>query len=469
LDLLAPGVRVPLPVRSGTGFVSGLEGSSSSAPHATALGVLVKQVWPEATAAQVLAVLKDSGTPVKDTSTQFTYSGGTYARINVDAAIRLAYQRGGRTPPIVPPPSTQAPYKGAPFAAGGKIEAEDFDNGGEGVSWHDTTAGNADGAYRATDVDLVDSASAGGTVVDYAVKGEWLEYTLSVSSAAAGKYLVALRYTSPVDGAKVHFDVDGATATGSVALAKTGSWSTYALATTTLNLTAGTHVLRLAMDANNSWGYAGNFDWVSLTRQASTPPPPNDPPPATSAGPVLSTSADVGGARPAGSTSVVTAGRDYDVIGGGNDIWMGGDQFRFAYATLAGDFDLRVQLTSLTATDAWAKAGLMARASLAGNAANAFSLATPGANGAAFSYRTAAGGTSVKTSAGGAVSYPNVWLRLRRVGNTFTGYRSGDGVNWTQTGSATIAMPATMYVGLAVTSHNTSALATAKFRQFGGV
>jgi hypothetical protein len=465
LDLLAPGNRVPIPVRSGTGFVASGEGSSMSAPHVTALAVLVKQVWPEATASQVLAVLKDSGTPVKDTSTGLTYSGGTYARIDVDAAIRLAYRRGGHAPP----PAAQMPYNGAPFAAGGKIEAEDFDLGGEGLSYHDTTAGNADGDYRDTDVDLVESAAAGGTIVDYAVKGEWLEYAVNVSAAEAGKYVVALRYASPVDGARVHFDVDGVAATGSISLARTGAWTTYAVATTTtLSLTAGTHVLRLAMDANNSWGYAGNFDWISLTKQQATPPPPDDPPPPTSAGPVLSASADVGGARPAGATSVITAGRDYDVMGGGNDIWMGGDQFRFAYATLAGDFDLRVQLAGLTQTNAWAKAGLMARASLAGNAANALSLATPGANGAAFSYRATTGGTSVKTAAGGAVVYPNVWLRLRRVGNTFVGYRSSDGVSWVQTGSATIAgMPATMYVGLAVTSHNTSALATAKFRQFG--
>jgi hypothetical protein len=228
-------------------------------------------------------------------------------------------------------------------------------------------------------------------------------------------------------------------------------------------------VLRLALDANNSWGYAGNFDWFSLTKQAATTPPPPVVPPTGTAGPALTNSLDVGGAKTAGSTTTIAAGRDYDVTGGGNDIWTGGDQFRFAYAAVAGDFDLRVRVDGLTNTNAWTKAGLMARASLANNAANAFALTTPGANRTGFSTRSTAGGMSVK-AAGGVGSFPNVWLRLKRVGNVFTAYRSADGVRWTAMGSAvTIAMPGTVYVGLAVTSHDTTKLATARFRGFSQV
>src|SRR5262249_50857443 len=46
---------------------------------------------------------------------------------------------------------------------------------------------------------------------------------------------------------------------------------------------------------------------------------------------------------------------------------------------------------------------------------------------------------------------------------TFTGYASGDGVNWTQLGSVSISMGGTVDVGLAVTAHNNSALSTATF------
>jgi hypothetical protein len=55
------------------------------------------------------------------------------------------------------------------------------------------------------------------------------------------------------------------------------------------------------------------------------------------------------------------------------------------------------------------------------------------------------------------------WVKLVRSGNTFTAYESGDGTNWTLVGSDTISMASTVYVGLAVTSHSTSASATCTF------
>jgi hypothetical protein len=55
-------------------------------------------------------------------------------------------------------------------------------------------------------------------------------------------------------------------------------------------------------------------------------------------------------------------------------------------------------------------------------------------------------------------------VRVKRVGNSFTTFISTSGTSWTQVaGGVTITMPATYKVGLAVTSHTTSALATAVF------
>ena len=68
-------------------------------------------------------------------------------------------------------------------------------------------------------------------------------------------------------------------------------------------------------------------------------------------------------------------------------------------------------------------------------------------------------------TAGAAVKAP-YWVKLTRAGNTFTAHQSVDGKAWTQIGSAvTINMGASVYVGLALTSHNNSALATAIFDQ----
>src|SRR5207237_1099034 len=81
-----------------------------------------------------------------------------------------------------------------------------------------------------------------------------------------------------------------------------------------------------------------------------------------------------------------------------------------------------------------------------------FALAFP--NGERFTYRTTTGGQTTATGSG-ATNYPNTWLRLTRVGNVFTGYRSDDGTNWAPLAAGVnIAMPNILYLGLAVTSHN---------------
>ena len=79
-----------------------------------------------------------------------------------------------------------------------------------------------------------------------------------------------------------------------------------------------------------------------------------------------------------------------------------------------------------------------------------------------FAERTTTNGLAA-TSGSFPANYPNTWLRLNRVGNLFTGFGSYDGINWTQLGSVTIAMPAQIYLGLAVASHNTNQLTTAQF------
>jgi chitinase len=54
-------------------------------------------------------------------------------------------------------------------------------------------------------------------------------------------------------------------------------------------------------------------------------------------------------------------------------------------------------------------------------------------------------------------------LKLQRTGSQIQASRSSDGTNWTVIGTQTISMQAAIYVGLAVTSHNPDALASAAF------
>ncbi|HEY9172649.1 MAG TPA: lamin tail domain-containing protein [Verrucomicrobiae bacterium] len=111
---------------------------------------------------------------------------------------------------------------------------------------------------------------------------------------------------------------------------------------------------------------------------------------------------------------------------------------------------------------------MVAREDLTAGARAATVMATPTISGCYFQARTVAGGTT--TLAGSfPVNYPNTWLRLKRAGGVFTGYAGLDGQNWTPLGTATLSLPTTLYLGFAVSSHNTNQLAAAAFRDFGDV
>jgi hypothetical protein len=174
----------------------------------------------------------------------------------------------------------------------------------------------------------------------------------------------------------------------------------------------------------------------------------------------------IGNPTPNGSQS--PGGNGLNISGGGADLGGTSDQFQFSYQQYTGDFDVKVRLDSLTLADAWSEAAMLAREDLSPGARSASVVATPSISGCYFQSRTATNGA---TSLSGTfpVSYPNTWLRLTRSGSTFTGYAGFDGLNWSQLGTTSIAMPATIYFGFAVSSHNTNQLSTAAFRDFGNV
>lgn len=170
---------------------------------------------------------------------------------------------------------------------------------------------------------------------------------------------------------------------------------------------------------------------------------------------------DVGAASPAGYRNYAGATSAFTNEGAGADIEGSADAFSYIYQQVSGDVAITAKITALTNTNAWAKAGVMIRESLNANAGNAFLAITP-SNGVSFQKRMTTGGSTTATIVGSlAVPY---WLRLKREGNNFSAFSSPDGTNWTQVGTTVpIAMNATVYVGLPVTSHSEGTLATATF------
>ena len=150
----------------------------------------------------------------------------------------------------------------------------------------------------------------------------------------------------------------------------------------------------------------------------------------------------------------------FSVTGAGADIWGSSDQFQFMYQQANGDLEIVARLNELGSADAWSKAGVMIRESLSASAAHAF-MTGSAAKGWAFQRRPLSGSISVNSP--GSFSTPPGWLRLVRKGDLFSAYESSNGTTWWIVGTETIPMSSSVYVGLAVTSHNPNMTATGTF------
>jgi hypothetical protein len=166
--------------------------------------------------------------------------------------------------------------------------------------------------------------------------------------------------------------------------------------------------------------------------------------------------------RDIGSVPIAGSAQDssgtFTVRGSGADIWGSADAFHFVYHTLTGNGSIQARVAGVTEANAWSKAGVMIRESLAANSKHAFMLVSA-AKGVALQWRASTGGSTLNAT--GSASTPPRWVRLVRNGTTITGYESADGATWKAVGSETISMASTVYVGLAATSHTTSAETTA--------
>ena len=96
---------------------------------------------------------------------------------------------------------------------------------------------------------------------------------------------------------------------------------------------------------------------------------------------------DIGSPALSGSSSYDSTTGTFQIDAAGADIWGTSDQFRFVYRAITGDVDVVARVDSVTAADAWSKAGIMIRASLASNSAHAFALVSA-AKGTAFQRRS---------------------------------------------------------------------------------
>ncbi|MDB5288890.1 MAG: Kelch repeat-containing protein [Phycisphaerales bacterium] len=235
--------------------------------------------------AELGGVNRTGAMAVPNTGNWQVYKTVTSATFSLSAGrqvMRIALDHNASVPAVgnfdwfmlVPAPGAKpssTPFHGTPIPVGHIIEAEDFDKGGEGLAYHDSTPTNLGGAtYRPGEaVDLQSGGdSSNGFYIGYTVAGEWLNYTISVPET--GQYVLAGRVACIAAGASFHATFDGSLSTNAVAIPKTPTWTSWHTAlSNAVTLTAGTHVMRIAMDHNASGiPSAGNYDWFQLIETA---------------------------------------------------------------------------------------------------------------------------------------------------------------------------------------------------------
>lgn len=150
----------------------------------------------------------------------------------------------------------------------------------------------------------------------------------------------------------------------------------------------------------------------------------------------------------------------FEVSAGGHDLFGNFDGFRFVYKKVTGDFDWKVRVPYIDLYRTAQKAGFDARVTLDSTSPHVGAFVNPRLPARNFTEGTYRTNFATLTSSWGngranAAGYPDVWLRFRRVGNTFLRYASTNGVDWLSDGqvSPEIGFPETLYVGIAANAN----------------
>jgi hypothetical protein len=179
---------------------------------------------------------------------------GVFGNINY---IAVSGPSGSGSAPIA--------YGGRAASVPGRIEAEDFDAGGAGVAYLDTTGGNSGRKYRNTDVDIESTSDAGGGHnIGWIAPGEWLSYTVDV--ARGGSYTLQVRAASTGPGGTFHIEVNGADVTGPLTIPNTGgsqSWAT--VEKPGVILQAGPQIWKIVVDSRGLGGSVGNINYIAMS------------------------------------------------------------------------------------------------------------------------------------------------------------------------------------------------------------
>ena len=145
-----------------------------------------------------------------------------------------------------------------------RIQAENFDTGGQGIAYNDSATINSGGQYRTAEgVDIQTTGDTGGGYnIGWMVAGEWLEYTTYVTDP--GRYTLNIRVASPNATGSLRVKMAGADITGAWTFSGTGGNQTWSTISQTVDLIPGQQVMRLEVLTS---GF--NLNWIEFAPAAT--------------------------------------------------------------------------------------------------------------------------------------------------------------------------------------------------------
>lgn len=176
-----------------------------------------------------------------------------------------------------PDPEARSPFGGTPTELPGIVQAEEFDEGCPDIVYYDTDPANQGGAFRNEQVDIEETEDVGGGYnVGWIETGEWMEYTVNVSSP--GTYDLDFRIASDGGGGALRIEMNGTDVTGTVAVPNTNGWQTWqTVSLEEVPLTAGVQVMRIYIEAGgfnlNYVNFEGNtlpVTWLAFTGEQNS-------------------------------------------------------------------------------------------------------------------------------------------------------------------------------------------------------
>lgn len=143
----------------------------------------------------------------------------------------------------------QTPYKGVAQELPGTVEMELYDEGGEGMAFHDSDDKDEGEAFRTEDGVDIEEFETGKYALGWTANGEWVEYTLDI------KYTDSYTWTayaaSGSDGSAFKLYIDDKAISETIKVKNSGDWKTFKeYKGTTDELEAGKHILKVAIEAD---------------------------------------------------------------------------------------------------------------------------------------------------------------------------------------------------------------------------